>query len=58
MVIEFFPLKVKDLEAPKLFGNVSFDPSTVLEGVLSDNTCLSDPCFNGAVCNVAWNDFM
>lgn len=56
MVVEFFPLKVKDLVIPKYFG-VSFDPTTVLEGVLSDDTCRSNPCLNNAVCTVTWNDY-
>ena len=60
MVVEFFPLKVKDLVkdlvTTKYFG-VSFDTTTVLEGVLSDDTCRSNPCLNQAVCVVTWNDY-
>lgn len=55
MAVEFFPLK--PLNIPKLLGNVSFDPNTVLEGVLSDDACASNPCFNDGNCTVTWNDF-
>ncbi len=58
MVVEFFPLNVTNLTMPKIFGNVSFDKSTVLEGVLSDDTCSSNPCGNGAACSVTWNDYV
>ncbi|XP_065210644.1 protein crumbs isoform X2 [Planococcus citri] len=56
MIVEFFPLKIKDLQSSKYFG-VSFDPTTVLEGVLSDDTCRSNPCLNQAACVVTWNDY-
>lgn len=55
MAVEFFPLKPMNI--PRLFGNVSFDLNVVLEGVLSDDACASNPCFNGAHCSVTWNDF-
>ena len=56
MTIEVFPHKA--LGAQKLFGNISFDPNLVLEGVLSDDACASRPCYNDAECSVTWNDFM
>lgn len=58
MSVEFFPLKAEDLALYKVFGNVSFDPNTVIEGVLSDNPCASNPCANSAECQVTWNDYM
>lgn len=59
MVVEFFSLAVenKDLLVPKSFGIVSFNQDEILEGILSDNTCRSDPCLNKGVCSVTWNDF-
>ncbi|XP_022919866.2 protein crumbs isoform X1 [Onthophagus taurus] len=56
MVVEFFPLKVQDLYIPMSFGNVSFDESLVLPGVLSDNKCLLNPCGDGKCLNT-WNDY-
>ena len=56
MTIDIFPQKTVGVQ--KLFGNVSFDPNTVLEGVLSDDACSSDPCLNEAKCSVTWNDFV
>lgn len=57
MIVEFFPLQVSDLAMPQSFGTVSFDNSTILEGVVSDNTCLSNPCKHNGTCKVTWNDF-
>uniref|UniRef100_A0A8D9E0W6 Protein crumbs n=1 Tax=Cacopsylla melanoneura TaxID=428564 RepID=A0A8D9E0W6_9HEMI len=57
MVVEFFPLQVQDLSIPPSFGNVSFETSTILEGVVSDNACASNPCEYGGTCIVTWNDF-
>ncbi|KAK9712540.1 Laminin G domain [Popillia japonica] len=56
MVVEFFPLNVIDLDIPKSFGNVTFDNTTVLPGVLSDDMCISNPCGNGT-CRNTWNDY-
>lgn len=56
MTIDIFPQKA--LGVQKLFGNVSFDQNTVLEGVLSDDACSPNPCSNGAKCSVTWNDFV
>lgn len=39
------------------FGNVSFDHEKVLEGVVSDNVCISSPCNHNGSCHVTWNDF-
>ncbi|KAK2581667.1 hypothetical protein KPH14_002164 [Odynerus spinipes] len=57
MVVEFFPLKAKDIPTPTQFGNVTFDYDKVLEGVLSDNVCISNPCNHSGTCHVTWNDF-
>lgn len=57
MVVEFFPLKVSDLNIPMSFGTVNFDNSTVLEGVLSDNSCKINPCQHNGTCKNTWNDY-
>lgn len=58
MVVEFFPLNPEDdLELPAPFGNVTFDDTTLKRGVISDNSCASNPCVNGT-CSVTWNDFV
>ncbi|KAI5707881.1 hypothetical protein M8J77_011733 [Diaphorina citri] len=57
MVVEFFPLQVQDLSIPPSFGNVSFEPAVILEGVVSDNACAANPCEYGGTCVVTWNDF-
>lgn len=57
MVVEFFPLEAEDLEIPPPFGAVSFDKTMVLEGVVSDNSCRSNPCEHSGTCFVTWNDF-
>ncbi|KAL6258873.1 hypothetical protein P5V15_010818 [Pogonomyrmex californicus] len=57
MVVEFFPLKAQDIPALIQFGNISFDPEKVLEGVVSDDVCVSSPCNHNGTCHVTWNDF-
>ncbi|XP_049806323.1 protein crumbs [Schistocerca nitens] len=57
MVVEFFPLDVEDLVIPSPLGTVSFNKSVVLEGSVSDNTCLVNPCEHNGKCVVTWNDF-
>jgi hypothetical protein len=57
MVVEFFPLEAEDLEIPPPFGAVSFDKMMVLKGVVSDNSCRSNPCEHSGTCFVTWNDF-
>lgn len=57
MVVEFFPLKAEDLDIPPHFGTASFDKLTVLEGVVSDNSCRNNPCEHSGTCFVTWNDF-
>ncbi|KAG5326274.1 CRB protein, partial [Pseudoatta argentina] len=57
MVVEFFPLKAQDIPALIQFGNVSFDPEKVLEGVVTDDVCVSSPCNHNGTCHVTWNDF-
>ncbi|XP_017770186.1 PREDICTED: protein crumbs isoform X2 [Nicrophorus vespilloides] len=58
MVVEFFPLKAEELSIPMSFGKVSFDNTTVLEGVLSDNSCKVNPCHRNGVCRITWNDYI
>ncbi|XP_026828708.1 protein crumbs isoform X3 [Ooceraea biroi] len=57
MVVEFFPLKAHDIPTLIQFGNVSFDHEKVLEGVVSDDVCVSSPCNHNGTCHVTWNDF-
>ncbi|KAK0172673.1 hypothetical protein PV328_005963 [Microctonus aethiopoides] len=57
MVVEFYPLKAKDIPTPIQFGNVTFDRTKVLPGVISDNVCASNPCYHNGTCQVTWNDF-
>ncbi|PSN38075.1 hypothetical protein C0J52_00824 [Blattella germanica] len=57
MFVEFFPLNVEDLEIPPPFGQVLFDRSLVLEGVVSDDSCRDSPCKHNGSCYVTWNDF-
>lgn len=60
MVVEFYPLGIqnKDLVVPKAFGTVFFNQNEILQGILSDDACRSDPCHNKGVCSVTWNDFI
>lgn len=57
MVVEFYPLKAKDIPPPIQFGNVTFDNQKILPGVISDNVCDSSPCYHNGSCHVTWNDF-
>lgn len=58
MIVEFYPLKADDIEIPIAFGNVSFDKSTVLEGIHSDDSCKVNPCQHNGECVNTWNDYM
>ncbi|XP_046739798.1 protein crumbs-like isoform X2 [Diprion similis] len=57
MVVEFYPLKAKDIPTPIEFGTVVLDREKVLEGVVSDPVCNSNPCYHNGTCHVTWNDF-
>lgn len=57
MVVEFYPLNATDIPTLAQFGNVTFDKGKVLEGVVSDNVCASNPCDHNGTCHVTWNDF-
>lgn len=57
MVVEFFPLKIDELDIPPSFGNVSFDKTLVLEGVRSDDSCRVNPCHHNGICYNTWNDY-
>lgn len=56
--MEIFPLDGRDeLNLPESLGTVQRS-NDVLEGVVSDDSCRSDPCVNGGNCTVTWNDFL
>uniref|UniRef100_A0A0A9W8L0 Protein crumbs homolog 2 n=2 Tax=Lygus hesperus TaxID=30085 RepID=A0A0A9W8L0_LYGHE len=60
MVLEFYPLIAPDIpenERPLSIGEAVFDTSLVLEGVVSDDACNSQPCAHGGTCVVTWNDY-
>ncbi|XP_045483741.1 protein crumbs isoform X3 [Harmonia axyridis] len=57
MVVEFFPLKVEDLNIPQSFGMVNFSKELVKEGILTDDMCRSKPCLHDGRCEVTWNDY-
>ncbi|KAI5637364.1 EGF-like domain-containing protein [Phthorimaea operculella] len=56
-VVQFFPLEVPGLVLPPPFGEVSLDPAGVLQGVVSDDACASQPCQHNATCDLTWNDY-
>ncbi|KAJ8978000.1 hypothetical protein NQ317_004545 [Molorchus minor] len=58
MIVEFYPLLAPDLNVPTSFGTVTFDRSTVLAGVFSDDSCRSSPCNRNSECQNTWNDYM
>ncbi|KAI9551727.1 hypothetical protein GHT06_022063 [Daphnia sinensis] len=56
-IVEIFPLEVPSRnELPDSLGTV-IRSDDVLQGVVSDNNCREDPCFNGGNCTITWNDF-
>lgn len=56
-IVEIFPLEVPSRnELPDSLGTVE-RTGQVLQGVVSDNNCRTDPCFNGGNCTITWNDF-
>ncbi|XP_065157140.1 protein crumbs-like [Atheta coriaria] len=58
MVVEFFPLQAEELSIPTVsFGTVTFDNATVLEGILSDDSCRIQPCHRNGKCINTWNDY-
>lgn len=57
MAVEFFPLEEHDLNKPRPFGNVSFDPDSLKMGIISDDTCRINKCVNSGQCQITWNDF-
>ena len=55
--MEIFPLdKPSRNELPYSLGTVERS-NVVLQGVVCDNNCRTDPCFNGGNCNITWNNF-
>lgn len=58
MVVEFFPLAIREsTQLPPLLGEISFDNTSVIMGVVSDDSCDDMPCQNNGSCVVTWNDF-
>jgi protein crumbs len=54
-IVELFRLNFNDVVKPQSIGEVHL--INVREGVVSDDTCRSDPCMNGGTCHVTWNDY-
>ena len=56
-IVELFRLDFDDVikVKPQSIGEVHL--INVKQGVISDNTCRSDPCLNGGTCHVTWNDY-
>jgi hypothetical protein len=55
--MEIFPLeKPSRNELPYSLGTVERS-NDVLQGVVSDNSCGTDPCFNDGNYTITWNDF-
>ena len=56
-IVEIFPLENPTRsELPDSLGTVQRSQD-VLQGVVSDNNCRLDPCFNSGNCTITWNDF-
>jgi hypothetical protein len=56
-IVEIFPLdKPSRNELPYSLGTVERS-NDVLQGVVSDNSCGTDPCFNDGNYTITWNDF-
>ena len=45
----------ESVEMPKSIGEIRL--INVEKGVVSDETCISNPCMNGGTCEVTWNDY-
>ncbi|XP_061505186.1 protein crumbs isoform X1 [Anopheles gambiae] len=60
MIVELYPLgnETEGLELPAPFGQVTIDRTSVLEGIVSDDLCRSQPCYHDAYCENTWNDFI
>ena len=54
-VVQIFPLEAAEEDIPESLGTIQ--SNEVLEGVVSDNACVGDPCVKGN-CTVTWNDYM
>ena len=61
-IVELFELKLDEsangtsfIDKPETIGSVR--NIKLREGVVSDNTCAVNPCQNGGVCQVTWNDY-
>jgi len=55
-VVQIFPLDVPNDEIPESLGTIQ--SNDVLEGTVSDNTCVENPCVNNGNCTVTWNDYL
>ncbi|XP_055602052.1 protein crumbs isoform X2 [Uranotaenia lowii] len=58
MIVELYPLSEEGLILPPPFGEVSIDRTSVLEGVVTDDLCRTQPCKHDAICANTWNDFV
>ncbi|XP_071948886.1 uncharacterized protein [Antedon mediterranea] len=52
---EFFPVNIPDFTLNSL--SMSASSSQVLEGCVSDDTCISVPCTNNGTCSITFNDY-
>lgn len=57
MTVELFPLNEIDLIVPPSFGDVQFDETSILKGIVTDDLCKTQPCHHDAICKNTWNDF-
>ncbi|XP_021706793.1 protein crumbs isoform X1 [Aedes aegypti] len=58
MIVELYPLNEEGLVLPPPFGEVTIDRTSVLEGVVTDDLCRTQPCKHDAICANTWNDFV
>ena len=53
-MVQVFPLAVPREDIPESLGTI--ESNDVLEGTVSDDACVGDPCVKGN-CTVTWNDY-
>ncbi|XP_071747876.1 protein crumbs isoform X2 [Lepeophtheirus salmonis] len=55
-IVELFDFKFTEIvNRPPSIGDVRL--IDVMEGIVSDDTCKENPCENGGICQVTWNDY-